>query len=93
MLKENLKAKKVYNFGLINSYYGIATMEKIMEMCRECDTDIYNLELASLRDITDYVCMGQDPFEGYVEVEEGIFKWIDLSFLDDLDFCGYTKIS
>lgn len=93
MLKENLKAKKLYNFGLMNSYYGIATIEDIVEMCRECDTEIYQLELASLADISDWVCIGQDPFEDYIQVKEGIFKWVDLTFIDPYDFYGYAKVS
>ncbi len=93
MLKENLDAKKVYNFGLFNAYYGTGTLEEIMEMCREYGTEIYKLEIASLADILDEVAMGQNPKEGYVQIKEGIFKWLDLTFLDKLDFCGYVKVS
>lgn len=93
MLKENLEAKKVYNFGLMNSYYGIATIEDIVEICRECGTEIYKLELASLANISDWVYMIEEPFAEYIQVKEGIYKWVDLTAIDTYDFCGYAKVS
>ncbi|WP_291582650.1 hypothetical protein [Clostridium sp. UBA6640] len=93
MLEDNLEAKKVYSFGLMNSYYGIVTMEDITEMCRECGTEIYKLELANLADILDWIHMIGEPFGEYLQVKEGIYKWIDLTFIASYDFYEYAKVS
>lgn len=84
--------KKIMNFGLKNGFYGTLTEDEIIELCKECNTDIYSLELASVSDLEDLICMGEEPYIGLVEVQEGIYYWLDLTFIDDEDFIGYAKV-
>lgn len=49
--------------------------------------------LASIDDLEFWVCAGLEPIQGIIKVKEGYYQWIDLTEIDEDDFCGYSKIT
>lgn len=49
--------------------------------------------LATLSDLNMDICCGGEPIEGLVEIHEGYYQWQDFTFIDEDDFCGYSKMN
>ncbi|OFI05262.1 hypothetical protein CLOACE_18800 [Clostridium acetireducens DSM 10703] len=80
--------KKLINFGLENGTYGLGTEEEIQEMCKDWNTRVYRKELATYKEVEDYICLGGEiPENQFLEVKNGYV--IINSDTDELDF--YSK--
>lgn len=102
-------AKEIFNFGLCGGVYGMGTEEEILELCKDFSTTIYNVDLANIKEVEEWVGYTGEPWTGLIATKDGVYQFVDELplaitiaeeegiFSDNSDFMdcfiGYRKIA